>query len=101
MNHFRPLLNLENSRYPFLEARVAKIDWGSVADWVSGIGSFAAAIVALYVARSAQRVKLNGYCGRRLIIGVAQPQLDVFSVQITNISQRPTVVTNIGFTFGL
>ena len=80
---------------------MAEIAWGSFADWVSGIGSLAAAGVALYVANSAQRVKLKGYCGHRLIIGLAQPQEEVFSVQVTNVSQRPTVVTNIGFTFGL
>lgn len=27
---------------------VSKIDWGTVADWVSGIGSFGAVIVALW-----------------------------------------------------
>ena len=80
---------------------MAEIEWGTIADWVSGLGSLAAAGVALYVANSAQRVKLKGYCSHRLIIGLAQPQEDVFSVQVTNVSQRPTVVTNIGFTFGL
>ena len=80
---------------------MAGIDWGSIADWVSGVGSLAAAVVALYVAHSSQRVKLRGYCGHRLIIGGGQPQLDVFAVSVTNISQRPTIVTNIGFTFGL
>jgi len=77
------------------------VEWGSIADWVSGIGSLAAAVVALYVAHSAQRIKLRGYAGHRLIIGPGQPRIDVFSVAATNISQRPTVVTNIGFTFGI
>jgi len=80
---------------------VTGIEWGSIADWVSGIGSFAAAIVALYVAHSAQRVKLRGYCGHRLILGPGQSRVDVFAVSVTNISQRPTIVTNIGFTFGV
>jgi len=77
------------------------VEWGSIADWVSGIGSLAAAVVALYVAHSAQRVKIRGYAGHRLIIGLGQPPIDVFAVTATNISQRSTVVTNIGFTFGI
>lgn len=76
------------------------LEWGSIADWVSGIGSLAAAVVALYVAHSSQRVQLRGYAGHRLIIGLGQPRVDVFSISATNVSQRPTVVTNIGFTFG-
>jgi hypothetical protein len=80
---------------------VAGIQWGSVADWVSGIGSFAAATVALYVARSSRRIKLRGYAGHRVIIGRGQPGIEVFSVSATNVSQRPTVVTKIGFTFGI
>lgn len=76
------------------------VEWGSIADWVSGLGSLAAATVALYVAHSSQRVKLSGYADHRLIIGPGQPRVEVFGVSVTNTSQRPTVVTNIGFTFG-
>lgn len=80
---------------------MVRIEWGSVAEWVSGIGSFAAAIVALYIAHSSQLVKLRGYAGHRLILSGAQPRIEVFAVSATNVSQRPTVVTNIGFTFGI
>ena len=76
----------------------ASINWGSVADWVSGTGSLAAAVVALYIARFSQRVRLRGYCGHRIIVGLGQTKIDVFTVSVTNISQRPTMVTNIGFT---
>jgi len=80
---------------------VPEVEWGSIADWVSGIGSLAAAVVALYVSHSAQRIKLRGYAGHRLIIGPGQSCADVFSVSATNVSQRPTVITGIGFTFGI
>ncbi|UNP29578.1 hypothetical protein [Lysobacter gummosus] len=80
---------------------MADIEWGSIADWVSGIGSLTAATVALYVAHSSQRVRLRAHCGHRLIIGIDHPREDVFTVTATNVSQRPTVVTNIGFTFGV
>ena len=77
------------------------VEWGSVADWVSGCGSLSAAVVALYVALSGRRVRLRGYCGHRIVIGQFQPRTEVFSVSATNVSQRPTVVTNIGVTFGV
>jgi hypothetical protein len=78
-----------------------QVEWGSVADWVSGVGSFAAALAALYIAHTNRRIKLQGYAGHRLIIGPGQPRVDVFAVSATNVSQRPTVVTNVGFTFGV
>lgn len=74
---------------------------GSLADWVSGIGSLAAAVVALYVALDSQKIRLRGFCGHRVIVGIGQPPIDVLAISMTNISQRPTVVTNIGFTFGV
>lgn len=78
------------------------IDWGSLADWVSVIGALAAAVVlTLYVARFSQRVRLRGYCGRRLIVGRGRPQIDVLAVSVTNISLRPTEVINIVFTCGI
>jgi hypothetical protein len=77
------------------------VTWGSIADWVSGIGSLSAAIVALYVAHTSSRVKLRGYCGIRAIVGTGTPQFDVFAVSATNISQRPTTITNIGFSVGI
>jgi hypothetical protein len=78
------------------------IDWGSVADWVSGLGSLAAAIVALYVARFSQRVKLRGYCGKRIILteGGAEPNIDAFAIYAINTSMRPTTITHIGLVCG-
>ena len=72
---------------------LAIVNWGSVADWVSGLGSFAAAVVALYVARLSQRVKIRGYFGRVFIEG--RPRSDMLVVAVINISQRPTAVASI------
>jgi hypothetical protein len=75
--------------------------WGTAADWVSGIGSLAAAIVALYMAYDAKKVRLRGHAGHRTIIGGGMPQVEVFNVSATNISQRPTKITNISFSMGI
>jgi hypothetical protein len=78
------------------------IDWGSVADWFSGIGSLAAAVVALYIALYSQRVKLRAWCGHRIILteGSGEPQIDMLAISAINISPRPTTIANINFTYG-
>ncbi len=77
------------------------VQWGSVADWVSGLGSLSAAIVALYIAYDSKKVRLKAYAGHRTIIGGGLPTVEVFNVVATNISQRPTVITNISFSMGI
>ena len=76
------------------------VEWGSVASWVSGLGSFAAVVTALYLARDAQRIKLNGYCGLRLVVGGGLPQKELLFISVTNIGSRPTIINNIGMTVG-
>ena len=76
------------------------IDWGSVADWVSGLGSFAAVVTALYLASDAQRIKLNGYCGLRIIIGGGAPQQELLFISVTNIGSRRATINNIGMRVG-
>lgn len=77
------------------------IEWGSVASWVSGVGSMSAAIAALYIAHSARRIRLRGFCGHRVIVEPGKAPVDVFSVAATNVSQRSTVISNIGCSFGV
>lgn len=67
---------------------------------VSGIGSLSAAAVALYLARKAEKIKLKGYCGLRVIIGQGMPRIDVVTVSVTNIGTRSTIVNNIGLQVG-
>src|SRR5688572_27200040 len=76
------------------------VNWGSVADWVSGIGSLSAAIVALYVAHLSRRIHLTGYCGHRLILGGGGPREEIVSISVTNIGQRTTTISNVGMTVG-
>jgi hypothetical protein len=77
-----------------------EIDWGSVADWVSGIGSLTAAIVALYLARRSERIRLKGYAGIRSLFFPGVPTQEIFAVSATNVGTRSTVVNNIGMRVG-
>jgi hypothetical protein len=79
-----------------------EINWGSIADWVSGIGSLSAVIVALYLSKASMRVRLYGICGHRIVFEHGKDvQQHLISVFITNIGPRSTVVNNIGLRFGL
>jgi hypothetical protein len=75
-------------------------NWGSIADWISGLGSLSAVITALYLSRETQRIKLQGYCGIRLVVGGGEPQKELIFLSVTNIGHRTTVVNNIGMRVG-
>lgn len=77
------------------------IDWGSVADWVSGLGSFAAVVVALYLSNAAQRIYLRGNVGLRLVISNGMPEQKILVFSVTNIGSRATVVNNLAMRVGL
>lgn len=79
---------------------MSSVNWGSVADWVSGLGSLAAVITALYLATDSQRIKLTGYCGLRLIVGGGGPQQELVFLSVTNIGSRAATINNIGMRVG-
>ena len=79
----------------------SEINWGSVADWVSGVGSLSAVVTALYLSKAAQRVKLHGLCGHRVVVERGQENKELISVFVTNTGTRPTVIKSIGLRFGL
>lgn len=77
-----------------------EINWGSVADWVSGVGSLSAVVTALYLSRSAQRVRLHGLCGHRVVVERGKDSKDLISIFVTNTGTRATVIKSIGLRFG-
>lgn len=79
---------------------IADITWGSVADWVSGLGSLSAGIIALYLARASQRIRLKGYCGLRMIVGFGTTPQEIVAFVVTNIGTRSTVINNISMRVG-
>ena len=92
-------LNVAHERVNVIDWKF--VNWGSVADWVSGIGSLSAALVALHVAQLSRRIELDCYCGLRILVGGGGPKQELFSITVTNRSPRPTKITNIGFTCGV
>ena len=81
---------------------IQEINWGPVADWVSGIGSLCAVIVALYLSKEAQRIRIHGLCGHRICFEQGKgKQQHLISIFITNVGTRSTIISSIGLRFGL
>lgn len=78
-----------------------EINWGSVADWVSGIGSFSAVVTALYLSKATQRIRLHGMCGHRKVVERNREPKDLISIFVTNTGTRSTVIKSVGLRFGL
>ena len=76
------------------------VNWGSVADWVSGIGSLAAVITALYLSHWSQRVRLAFSCRHMAVVGTGIASQDLVMFSATNIGSRSTVVRNITMRVG-
>jgi len=79
---------------------MSQINWGSVADWVSGVGSLAAATVALYLARRNEGIRMQGYCGLRISVGGGLAQHELVFISVINIGTRSTVIQLIGMRVG-
>ena len=70
--------------------------------WLAGIGTLAAVIVALYLARRDTIVKLKIYAGHRIIVSQGSKEKpDFLSIGITNVGFRKTTIINIGWKIGL
>ncbi len=78
----------------------SSINWGSVADWVSGFGSLAASGVALHLARASEKIRLKGHVGLRVVIGGGISPVNIVSISVTNVGRRATVVNGIGISVG-
>lgn len=75
------------------------VEWGSVAEWVSGIGALAASGVALYLA-TPPKVKLKTYCGQRTIVTTNLSPIHGVSFVVTNVGIRTATITHVGLQFG-
>ena len=68
--------------------------WSVVGTWFAGIATIIAALIALYIARQSERVKLHVYVGIRTIM-LPYPTQDFLAIGVTNLRQRTVTVTQI------
>ena len=74
----------------------------SFSSWLSAIGTVAAVIVALYLARRDKRIRLEVSAGIRLIVtqGIKGNPPEFLTIRVTNIGHREAQLTNIGWKIG-
>jgi hypothetical protein len=79
------------------------INWGSIADWVSGIGSLAAVITALHLARASNKIRLRVHIGHRLLLvpGQAGKRPEFVQIGVTSVGSRVARVTSVGYRVGV
>ena len=72
-----------------------------VGTWVAGLATFAAVVTSLYFARSAKKVRLKIFVGiRQLIRGDGSLGKDYVCFNVTNVGERPVIITTIGWVVG-
>jgi hypothetical protein len=75
--------------------------WVAVGTWVAGIGTLAAVIVALYLARRVEKVRLKVYVGPRVVVlGDGTPFKKQIAFSVTNLGERPVTIESVGWVIG-
>lgn len=73
--------------------------WAAIGTWFAAAATVAAATIALWLARRAERVKLRTWAGRRILVPSRSPK-EFISFEVTNCGERPVTITGIVFRVG-
>jgi hypothetical protein len=75
--------------------------WVAVGTWLSSLGTIAAVITALYLAKRVELVRLNVHVGlMEVIIGDGSPFQEHVGINVTNLGERPVTVNTVGWAIG-
>jgi hypothetical protein len=75
--------------------------WNVIGTWLAGIATFAAVVVSLRLARSADKIRLRAHAGLRVVVsGDGSPTEEHLEIQVTNIASRPVTVASVGWAVG-
>ncbi|MGA8027976.1 MAG: hypothetical protein WB992_12610 [Bryobacteraceae bacterium] len=75
--------------------------WVAIGTWLSSIGTIAAVIVALYLARRGEEVRLNVEVGlMQVVMGDGTPFQEHVGINVTNLGERPVTVNTVGWAIG-
>ncbi len=71
----------------------------AVGTWFAAIGTIAAVVVALYLVRRTEKVRLKTHVGLRVLVG-ADGQIEHLNMNVTNVGEKPVTVNSIGWAIG-
>ena len=75
--------------------------WMVVGVWFAGLATLAAVVTSLYFARSAKKVRLKIFVGiRRLIRSDGSFGEDYVCFDVTNVGERPVIITAVSWVVG-
>jgi hypothetical protein len=75
--------------------------WVAVGTWVAGLATVGAVIVALYLTKKVERVKLKVHVGlRELVMGDGSPLQEHLSISVTNLGERAVTINSVGWAVG-
>lgn len=75
--------------------------WVAVGTWLAGLATLAAVVVALFLARRTERVRLDVQVGLRVVvIGDGSPFQEHVSMIVTNLGERPVTINSVGWSIG-
>ena len=73
----------------------------AVGTWLAGLATLAVVLVALYLARRTEKVRLDVHVGLRVVvIGDGSPFQEHLSMMVTNLGERPVTVNTVGWAVG-
>lgn len=72
---------------------------GVIGAWIAGFGSLFASIVALWLARRSERVKLKAHVGLRVCVG-GGASYELLAFRVTNLGERDVTIVAIGWRIG-
>ncbi len=73
--------------------------WGLIGIWFTGIATFSAAGIALYISLRVEKVELRILAGLRVLMDELNSS-DIVWIEITNVRPRLAVITGVSFRIG-
>lgn len=75
--------------------------WIAIGSWLAGIGTITATVVALYLARRVEKVRLRVRVGlMQVVMGDGTPFQEHLGIDVTNAGERPVTINAIGWAVG-
>src|SRR5215469_13441862 len=75
--------------------------WIAIGSWLAGVGTIAATVVALYLARRGEKLSLRvSVALMDVIMGDGSPFLEHLGIDVTNNGERPVTIIQIGWAVG-
>jgi len=84
---------------------ISKEEWqfiNSFSNWIAAIGTVAAVITSLYLARASQKLRLRVYAGHRIIVGGKRKESypEFLAIGAINKGSRIATIDNVGWRVG-